>query len=334
MKKLLFIAFSLIMMMALAGCGGKASGSDDADKKTYTIKIGNGNPAGEPSADTLDGFVKEELEKRSDGQFKVQVYLNSQLGSETELLEQVKSGTLQIATPSAPSYLVPELSVYFLPYLFRTQQELWDITDGPIGEGLTKKLEEETNSKVIGWWSTGIRHIFTKDKEIRHVDDLKGVKIRVMEIPVLMDVFKDLGALPTPLPYADVYGSIATNVVDGGDNDPSGYKNMKFYEVANNFSITNSLNYPKAVIINEKFYESLPTDLQKVIDEVFAEAQEKQRELFMEVMDKDIEELKEKGVNIIEDVDLDSFTEKAETIWRETKSIDQDLLNQILENRK
>lgn len=333
MKKLLFIAFSLIMMMALAGCGGKASGSDDADKKTYTIKIGNGNPAGEPSADTLDGFVKEELEKRSDGQFKVQVYLNSQLGSETELLEQVKSGTLQIATPSAPSYLVPDLSVYFLPYLFETQDELWKITDGPIGEGLTKQLEEKTNSKVLGWWSTGIRHIFSKDKEIRHVDDLKGMKIRVMEIPVLMDVFKGLGALPTPLPYSDVYGSLTTNVVDGADNDPSGYKNMKFYEVANNFSISNTLNYPKAVVINEDFYNSLPEDLQKVIDEVFAEAQEKQRALFMDVMDSDIEELKEKGVNVIEDVDIESFKNLAEPIWRGTKDINQDLLNEILESR-
>lgn len=333
MKKLLVIAFTLLMMMALAGCGDKASGSGDTDKKTYTIKIGNGNPVGEPSADTLDGFVKEELEKRSDGQFKVQVYLNSQLGSETELLEQVKSGTLQIATPSAPSYLVPDLSVYFLPYLFETQEELWKITDGPIGEQLTKQLEEKTNSKVLGWWSTGIRHIFSKDKEIRHVDDLKGMKIRVMEIPVLMDVFKGLGALPTPLAYSDVYGSLTTNVVDGADNDPSGYKNMKFYEVANNFSISNTLNYPKAVVINEDFYNSLPEDLQKIIDEVFAEAQEKQRALFMDVMDSDIEELKEKGVNVIEDVDIKSFEDLAEPIWRGTKDINQDLLNEILESK-
>ncbi len=331
MKKLCLLFFSLILIVVMAGCGNKAEGSD---KETYTIKIGNGNPPGEPSADILDGFVKEELEKRSNGQFKVQVYLNSQLGSETELLEQVKSGTLQIATPSAPSYLVPDLSVYFLPYLFETQEELWKTTDGPIGQKLTQQLEEKTNSKVIGWWSTGIRHVFSKDKEIRHVDDLKGMKIRVMEIPVLMDVFKGLGALPTPLPYADVYGSLTTNVVDGADNDPSGYKNMKFYEVANNFSISNTLNYPKAVIVNEEFYNSLPDDLQKVIDEVFAEAQEKQRELFMEVMESDIDELKEKGVNVIEDVDIESFRKLAEPIWRGTKDVNQDLLNEILESRK
>ncbi len=342
MKKSLLLIFGIFFIFSLVACSEDANssegdgGSEGSDsEETYSMKIGHVNPPGEPTYEIFEKFVKPELEDRSDGRISVDVYPQSQLGSENELMEQTKIGSVQVAAASAPSNHSKKLNMFYLPYLFPKQQQLWDVLDGELGEEINQDLEKNAGIKVMGWWSVGMRHMFTKEgKEIHSIDDVQGLKVRVMEKPVLMDIFDGMGMLPTPLPYGEVYGSMATNVVDAAENDPSGYRNMKFYEVGPNYSLTSHLGYPKVIVINPDFYNGLPDDLKTIVDEVFAEAEQKQRQMFLDVMDRDIKWLKENGVNVIEDVDIKSFQDAAQPLWKEVDGIDQDLLNRVLEARE
>lgn len=334
-KRISLLMLAISGLLVLGACSDSDEASNNSNKdSTYKMKIGHVNPEGEPTNEVFEHFVKPELEERSDGRLEVEIYPQSQLGSENELTELTKIGTVDVSAASVPSNHAGKLDIFYLPYLFTEQEELWDVMDGSLSDEINEYFEEEAGVKVMGWWSVGTRHMFTTDKmEVKNLDDLKGAKIRVMEKDVITKVFEKMGMLPTPLPYDDVYSSISTKVVDGAENDPSGYKNMKFYEVGPNLSLTAHLNYPKTVMMNDDFYNDLPEDLQEVVDDVFKEAETEQREMFMEVMDEDLEWLEENGTNIIEDVDVSSFQKRAEELYDELDGIDHDFLNKVIEER-
>lgn len=334
MIKRILLLLAVTGLLVLGACSNEESSSEASNDSTYKMKIGHVNPEGEPTNEVFEHFVKPELEERSDGRLEVEIYPQSQLGSENELTELTQIGTVDVSAASVPSNHAAKLDIFYLPYLFTEQEKLWDVMDGSLSDEIDEYFEEEAGVKVMGWWSVGTRHMFTTDKmEVKNLDDLKGAKIRVMEKDVITKIFEKMGMLPTPLSYDDVYSSISTKVVDGAENDPSGYKNMKFYEVGPNLSLTAHLNYPKTVMMNKDFYNELPEDLQKVVDQVFDEAETEQREMFMEVMDEDLEWLEENGTNIIEDVDVDSFQKRAEELYDELDGIDHEFLDKVIEER-
>lgn len=319
----------MVLMFGLAVFIVLSASSVLAKSKKVTIRVGHVNPPGEPAYAAWELF-KEMMERRLGRKVVIKIYPQGQLGNERDLIEQTELGSIQMtATAAAPLALHnPHLGIYNLPYLFKSEEELWSITDGPIG----LDLAEETARKgilILDYWSTGVRHIFSK-KPIRTVDDMRGVKIRVMESPIFIAAFRGVGAQPTPLPYGEVYQALATGVVDAAENDSSGYRNMKFFEPAPVYSLTAHNIIPKPVQINLPFYQKLPEDVRRVLIATVRECTLYQRNLFANNFATDLAWLKKHGVTVVSNVDKKGFQKRLVPIWAEFKeTIGADLIKAV-----
>lgn len=315
MKKALCLFVALTVVLFSVGASGQGEAGEE---ETITIRAGHVNPPGEPAHEAWNLF-EERMEERLGDRVDVQIFPQGQLGGERDLIEQVQVGTLDMTAPSAGplANYNEEILVLNLPYIFSTEEEMYQVLDGDIGDRLIESTMEEANILILDWWSTGVRHMFTENTPIREPADMRGMKVRVMENPIFIDSFEALGAQPTPLPYPDVYEALQTGVVAAAENDSSGYRTMNFFEPAPYYSLTSHLIITKPLLINPDFYNGLPDDVRTVLDEVVDEATEYQRTLFAENFAKDIEWLEDNGVTVIEDVDIAKFRERMTPVWEE-----------------
>ena len=272
------------------------------------------NPPGEPSNVAFQELAKRLGEGKTG--ITLQVFPQGQIGGETDAVEQVRFGALTMTTVANASLssFAPSAGVYDLPYLFREgDTHPWLVVDGEIGGEVEAKIEEESGLEVLGWWSGGLRHVFTRDTPVTSPDDLAGLKMRVIGSQVYLDSFNALGALATAMPYGEVYTSLATGAIDGAENDTSGYRNVKFYEQAPNLSLTGHFFLFKPVVANRSAMEALSPEQRAEFDQVFAEVTTMQRDLFRTNFENDIEYLKANEVNVIE-VDRDAFAAKVQPV--------------------
>jgi len=258
------------------------------------------NPPGEP---TYEAFrqMTEQL-AGSDSGLRMQVYPRGQLGNEHDIIEQVRLGAITMASVStaALSAFAPSVGVLDIPFLMRDHdRHPWVVADGPLGERVAKNVQRETGLVVIGWWSAGMRHVFTRQTPIRGPQELADLKIRVIQSQVYTDTFNGLGAKATPMPYGEVYTALATGTVDAAENDVTGYRNMQFFEQAPELSLTGHFFLFKAVIVNRRAMEKLSTEQRAVFDKTFAEATGYQRELAASLFLSDLQWLKDSArVNV------------------------------------
>ncbi|WP_169728335.1 TRAP transporter substrate-binding protein [Geminicoccus roseus] len=259
------------------------------------------NPPGEPSNTAFAALEKKLAESKTG--LSMKVFPQGQVGGETDSIEQAQIGAITMTTVAGShlSQFAPSVGVFDIPFLFRdASSHPWAVVDGPIGEEIEAKIKEESGLEVLGWWSAGLRHVFTREVDVKTPDDLKGQKIRVIGSPVYIDTFNALGAQATPMPYGEVYTALATGTVDAAENDNSGYRNMRFYEQAPHFSLTGHFFLYKVVVANADAMAALTPEQRAEFDEAFAEVTEMQRELFRTNFEEDIAFLKENGVTVTE----------------------------------
>jgi len=258
------------------------------------------NPPGEP---TYEAFrqMSEQL-AGSDSGLRMRVFPRGQLGNEHDIIEQVRLGAITMASVStaALSAFSPSVGVLDIPFLMRDHDHHpWLVADGPLGERIATSVQRETGLVVIGWWSAGMRHVFTRQKPIHGPKDLHGLKIRVISSQVYTDTFNGLGAKSAPMPYGEVYTALATGTVDAAENDVTGYRNMQFFEQAPELSLTGHFFLFKAVIVNRRAMEKLNARQRAVFDNAFAAATKYQRELSASLFLSDLQWLKDNArVNV------------------------------------
>lgn len=258
------------------------------------------NPPGEPTSvafSALAGVINA-----SGLDMTMKVFPQGQTGSGMDSIEQVMQGSLSLTAQSNAQLaaFVPEVGVFDVPFLFHdADKHPWAVADGPIGHEIGQKVKEKVGIDVVAWWSAGMRHMFTKDKPIRTPEDMKGLKVRVMQNQLYIDLFNGLGAKPTPMPYGELYQSLATGLVDAGENDSSGYRNMKFYEPAPTLSLTGHTFLYKAVIANPDHLAKLNPVQRKYFDTALTWVTCLQRHLFANNFESDIAWLKKNaGVEV------------------------------------
>lgn len=259
------------------------------------------NPPGEPSNVAFAELEKLLAESSSD--LSLTVFPQGQIGGEKDAIEQVQIGALSMTTVSTASLsaFAPSVGIYDMPFLFRDgDSHPWKVVDSELGAEIEAKIEAESNLEVLGWWSGGLRHAFTRDKPIETLADLKDQKIRVIGSPVYIDTFNQLGAKATPMPYGEVYTGLATGALDGAENDSSGYRNVKFFEQAPYYSLTGHFFLFKPVVANKDAMASLTAKQRAEFDAAFEKVTQMQRELFASNFDSDIAWLKENGTTVIE----------------------------------
>jgi tripartite ATP-independent transporter DctP family solute receptor len=297
------------------------------------IKFAHHAPVTFPYQDGAMKF-KEIAERLSAGKLDVQVFGGAQLGGERDLLEGIRLGTVHMCIGAgALANFAPAYNVVQLPFLIKNQEHMTRIAEGPAGKLLAQRIEEQGGYKVLGYFSTGDSGIQTVKAPVRTPADLKGVKIRVMENPALIESMRALGANPTPLPFPELYTSMKQGVVEGATIDYTALWTTKVYEAVKYVTEPgfHFLAEPRPILISAKFFGSQPADVQKWITQAAAEAAAYERSLFKDRQSKAIEDLRAKGIQFAK-MDDRAFLDAMRPVWQKVASTykAEDLLDAIV----
>jgi TRAP-type transport system periplasmic protein len=241
-----------------------------AKSEPIVMKFGLAAPDLNPSFwGTHYNMFKYEVERKSNGQIKVELIWGGALGSPSDRLKQVMMGQIQGAdTAEGPiAQVFKPVQVFSIPYLFENESQAWRVYDGPLVQEMNELLRQKTGLRILHWWESGGFKQWTNSKRpIKTPADMKGLKLRVMPSPVFQKLVTSLGGSPTPISFGELYGALKNKAVDGQNNALSLVSLFKYYQVQKYVTVDNHVYAVSAMVINDKFYQSLPDDLKKVID--------------------------------------------------------------------
>lgn len=235
---------------------------------TIEIKLAHVDPADFWTSRKGGGatLFKQILETQTRGAVEVRVFPAGQLGGEKEVTEATKMGTVQMTMVSgALANYYKEYQVLDIPYLFSSEAVAWKVLDGPFGKDMAEDCLKKTGMRVLGFGEAGYRNFTNSARPIKTPADLKGLKIRVQESPVYVALVKSMGASPTPIAWTETYTALQQKVVDGEENPVSIIKYAKFYEVQKYLTLDGHTYGVDLILMNEKFFQSLPKDIQKSV---------------------------------------------------------------------
>ena len=274
--------------------------------------------------------IARDLEELTDGKFKWDVFYNSELGSETEVVELCRNNTVQFVTSNVTtmSSYVDRIGVFALPYLFHTaEDQLNYLATSDVAYDMWNELEEATNLVTMGFQCSGARCLSTNGvKQITSPADMKGVKVRCMDAQVWQNVIAALGATPVPVAYTELYTALQTGVVQGQDNPASNTVDGKFYEVLDTFYETNHCYLISAFYTNTDAWDALPDDYKALLQGLFQKYLADQ--YFDDItayLDECYKVIEDAGVTIVpqEDLDMDAFYESASSMIEEKYMSDE-----------
>lgn len=306
------------LALAAAGAVWAASPTIAAD---YELRIGSYAPEGDVIDRTLQRF-KEEVETRSDGRIEVTVFRNNTLGSNREVLEMAKIGGVDFVVAGAPhvSNFAPVLGAVSFPFLWTDRDTMLEVLDGELGERLTVAAEEQADGlKILAWWDTGFRHVTNNRQPIMTPEDVEGLKIRTVPTPVQVAFWKAMGAIPTPMGWAEVMPALQQGVIDGQENPPAVVYPYKVYEFQKYYSLTGHSNEPTLFVASAANFESLPEDLQTVVLDSVEAVTPFERQIAEEYNRDIMGELSEViEINEVPEETLAAFRETAASIYEES----------------
>ena len=283
----------------------------------FVLKVAHNGPEQHPFQNGAVRF-KQVMEEQTNGNVEVQIFPSEQLGSEEETSQMIKQGTIACAVESAGGGLapfVPSADLLNLPFLFRDLPHFYRVVDGPIGEQIGRNVEDKLDSVFLGWWFSGIRNEWNGKRPVRTPDDLKGLKIRVMGSPVLIDTFNALGAQATPMSWGEVYTSLQQGVIDGAETDHVDLLVEKFYEVTKHVSLTGHMYLAAGLICSKKVYNKLPAAYQIALINAGKASVQTERDA-MEIMTGDaLAKLKDKGLKFYT-IDVAPFQNKVISVYK------------------
>ena len=287
-------------------------------QQKLVLKATDVHPLGYPTVEAVVRMGKK-LEAATGGRLSVQMYPSMQLGGEKEMIEQAQVGALAIARisvgPMGP--IVPEMNVFNLPFMFRDDAHMEKVIDGPIGDELLKKLSDHPTAGLIGlcWMNAGSRNVYNGKKPIRALDDLKGLKIRMMGNPVFVDTMNALGGNGVSMGYDQLLTALQTGVVDGAENNYPSYDTGQHYRHAKYYSLTGHLMIPEILVFSKRTWGTLSQEDRDLITKAAKEAQQEERKLWYEMEQKSVKHMQEVGAEIIKIEDRKPFMEAVKPVW-------------------
>jgi tripartite ATP-independent transporter DctP family solute receptor len=263
------------------------------------MRLGETHPQDYPTTKGDYEFARL-VKERSNGRIVVEVFHSKQLGEEKAVVEQVQLGAIDFTrvSVSVTSAFVRELDALQLPYLYRDFDHQWKVLNGPIGQEILKK-HEASNFIGVGWFEAGSRNFYTK-KPVKTVADLKGMKIRVQQAPLMVGLVEGLGAVATPLAYGEVYSALQTGVIDGAENNWPSYLTTSHYEVAKYFITDEHTRVPEIMLASKKVFDKLTKEDQAIIMGAMKDAQPFQIKLWVDYEKVAEKTVKEKGSVVTE----------------------------------
>ncbi|MDR0827057.1 MAG: DctP family TRAP transporter solute-binding subunit [Desulfovibrio sp.] len=281
-----------------------------------TFKLGH---IADPQHPYGQGAVKfaDLIKEKTKGTVEVQVFPSSQLGNQRDLIEGLTFGTLDMTLTSAAvlGNFIPEISVFDLPFIFRDVQHAYKALD-TVGMEIGK-LGEAKGLKTLSFMENGVRHMTNNRQPIKVPADVKGLKIRVMEQPVYIEMIKALGGSPTPMAFSEIYTALQKGVIDGEENPLPQIWTARFFEVQKYVSLTAHTYSSEPVLISTSAWKKLSPEQQKAVQEAAVEAAVWQRDLCRKLEQGYIDQINATGKCVVNDgVDLKAFAEATKGTWK------------------
>ncbi|MDK2926769.1 MAG: TRAP-type transport system periplasmic protein [Bacillota bacterium] len=304
-------ALVLALVLVVAGC---SQPQQPAGQKPAESQGGQEQAADQPRTLRLahvvnekDGFhvaatkFKELVEQKTGGQVKIEIYPNATLGDERTLLEGMQMGTVDmgVITDGPIANFLPEIAAFELPFLFKSREEAYQVLDGSVGQEVLNNLSK-VNLKGLAFAERGFRNLTNSKRPVNKPEDVKGLKIRVMENPVYIDTFKALGANAVPMAWTEALTALQQGTIDGQENPVNVIYAFKLYETQKHLALTRHTYAPATIMMSQQVWSSFPADVQQVLVAAAKEAAAYERRWNAEQEEGQLKELKDKGMQITE----------------------------------
>jgi len=319
-----------------AGLGAAAASlpplSPASAQAKMVFKASDVQPAGYPTVVATENLGKK-LEAATGGRLSVQMYPSMQLGGEKETIEQTQIGAIQLLRVSVGSMgpIVDDINVVNMPFLFRNTAHAQQMMDGPIGQELLDKITASPNAGLVAlcWMDSGSRSLYNTKHPIKTIEDIKGLKIRVIGNPIFVDMMNALGGNGVAMGYDQVFSALQTGVIDGAENNPPSYVFSNHYTAAKYYSLTEHLIIPEVLVFSKRAWSQLTSDDQGLIKKFAREAQLEERDLWKKYELQAMDKAKAAGCEIVEISDKAPFQNAVKPVWDKYGPKYQDMIKRI-----
>lgn len=340
-RRALLAVLALAGVVTLAACGARgagAAGGNAAGGETFTIKFSHVVTPATPKGQAADKF-KEVVEQRSGGRITVEVYPNSELYGDKDELQALQSNSVQMLAPASAKFttIAPALQVLDLPFLFDSVDDIPAVVspDSPAGRAIYEnEALANNNIKVIGLWDNGLKQL-SSNTEMRTPESLAGLSFRIQPSDVLRSQFENWGASSTPMAFSEVYNALQQGVVNGQENPYSNIESQNMHTVQSHITESNHGYIGYVLVINNQFLESLPADLQTIVQESADEASTYNREVAAKLNEEAKATIQQAGTTQILELtpeERKAFKDRVvPSVWQQYADvIGPDLVNDLL----
>ncbi len=327
------VAVLVVTLLAfVAGCGSSSNNAPAVKKGEFVIKVASPSAPDDSCVKAYYKF-KELVEAKSSGRIEVQVFPNGQLGDQKNYIAQMQAGNIQAGEVTSP-LLAPldgEFAVFDLPYIAKDMDHEIRVIQSGLGDKMNKNLEEKSGLKIVSWLVRSPRSVYSSKGPINTADDFKGLKIRVMQSPIMVKTMELLGAEAVAISANERYMALQSKVVDAAENSVPLIITQKEYEVTKFVSLTEHFCTPNLMVMDAKFLNKLPPDLLKIVLDSGKEAADYEVQVEKTQLNDAIKDLESKGMKVNAVKDKSSFVEKVKPIYAEYQAkIGKDVIDTFL----
>jgi tripartite ATP-independent transporter DctP family solute receptor len=286
-----------------------------AAQKKIIVRLGDVIAESDPQFKAMELFKKLMAEK-TNGQVEVRLFPNSQLGDQRTMLEMAQQGNIEMVKTSNAvlSGFTPKMQILDFPYIFGDRDRAVRVINSDIVQGFVKEDMAKAGFKVLLFFDPRTRSIYNSKRPIYKLEDMKGMKIRVQQSPVMIDTINALGGQGVPMAFGEVYSALQQGVVDGAENSLNYYFTQKHHEVCKFFSNTEQFTSPELIVISKKWFDNLPKNVQDAIYQTPQEMYKLEIEVRTKLLDDISKQLGEKGVKV-NNVELEPFKKAAQVVY-------------------
>lgn len=301
------------------------------NKVVRTIRLAHGLDINHSVHRAMERMGKD-LDSISKGKLQLEIYPSQQLGTEREIVELIQLGSVDMTKVSVATLenFAPKIRILGLPYLFKSREHAFEVLDGSIGQALLADIEQ-FRLKGLGYYDAGFRSFYSESAPVHTPEDLKGLKIRVMESVTAMDMVKSLGGSPTPISWGELYTSLQQGVVDGAENNPPSFYLSKHYEVCPYYSLDEHTFSPDVLIVGTQFWDTLSEKERIWVQTVAKISLAHQRKLWAISEAEALEKVQKAGVKISYP-DKEPFIEMTSEMYQDYE--DDAVLKKLIEQIK
>lgn len=280
-----------------------------------TLKSSDTHPDGYPTVAAVKAMGAM-LEERTNGRLCIEVFHSAQLGQEKDTIEQTQFGVIDFNRVSLGPFnnIIEETQIPSLPYIFRSVGHMHRVMDGPIGDQI-KDAFSDHDLIGLAFYDGGSRSFYNSDRPVKSMADLKGMKFRVMQSDLFVDMVSAVGANATPMPYGEVYSSIQTGVIDGAENNWPSYESSGHFEVAKYYTLDEHLIVPEVLVMSKRSWEKLSPEDQKAVRQAAKDSVPVMRKLWAEREAKSEAKVRSAGAQIIANIDKTPFINAMKPVY-------------------